>query len=355
GTVNLIFFRDKIKKKTFGIRILSIENLPNVDRGGPKHFFAELSFLPEFNSPIVSTKLANKIADNSTAIEMNENENLDNQENTSATIFKLYSVTGSIIHKKRVFCQHMIKLKYVDWNSEDVHSLNMEPISNLAYRDNINTVKLSESRKLLYGGYPEVLIEIKYTIKTGIVKVGLIRGNNFQQVIKKEKPDTYVKLKYILPEKPVVKCKTEVCEKQAHPIYQESFQLKLANRNIENALLMITVIEKKSLGRKNVIGWIAMGNVVGNSGESEMNHWNRAVKLSIWTGTSGVLIYVAFKTRDNHNKRVKKGSVCQAVIDKMQEDYRLKNSSTNKEFDYVPIEKPNSDKELLKLLQGRLK
>lgn len=67
------------------------------------------------------------------------------------------------------------------------------------------------------------------------------------------------------------KCKTSVRRGQPDPIFKETFVFQVALFQLSDVTLILSVYTKRSLKRKEMIGWISLG--LNSSGEQELAHW----------------------------------------------------------------------------------
>lgn len=76
-------------------------------------------------------------------------------------------------------------------------------------------------------------------------------------------PDTYVKLTLISPSgKEVAHSKTSVRRGQPNPLFKESFMFQVALFQLADVTLMVSVYNKKSMKKKEMIGWFALGKSI---------------------------------------------------------------------------------------------
>uniref|UniRef100_A0A7M4FJG6 Synaptotagmin 16 n=1 Tax=Crocodylus porosus TaxID=8502 RepID=A0A7M4FJG6_CROPO len=67
------------------------------------------------------------------------------------------------------------------------------------------------------------------------------------------------------------RCKTSIRRGQPNPVYKETFVFQVALFQLSDVTLMISIYNRRSMKRKEMIGWISMGQ--NSSGEEEQNHW----------------------------------------------------------------------------------
>ncbi|KAG9336847.1 hypothetical protein JZ751_003195 [Albula glossodonta] len=69
------------------------------------------------------------------------------------------------------------------------------------------------------------------------------------------------------------KCKTSICRGQPNPTYKETFIFQVALFQLSDVTLILSVYNKRSMKRKEMIGWISLG--LNSSGEEELSHWTQ--------------------------------------------------------------------------------
>uniref|UniRef100_A0A9L0R0A4 Synaptotagmin 16 n=1 Tax=Equus caballus TaxID=9796 RepID=A0A9L0R0A4_HORSE len=84
--------------------------------------------------------------------------------------------------------------------------------------------------------------------------------------------DTYGKL-FLLNSvgQEMSRCKTSIRRGQPSPVYKETFVFQVALFQLSDVTLMISIYNRRTMKRKEMIGWIALGQ--NSSGEEEQDHW----------------------------------------------------------------------------------
>ncbi|KAH0620296.1 hypothetical protein JD844_020487 [Phrynosoma platyrhinos] len=86
------------------------------------------------------------------------------------------------------------------------------------------------------------------------------------------KTDTYGKLCLLNSVgQEMSRCKTSIRRGQPNPVYRETFVFQVALFQLSDVTLMISIYNRRSIKRKEMIGWLSMGQ--NSSGEEEQNHW----------------------------------------------------------------------------------
>ncbi|XP_077395629.1 synaptotagmin-14-like isoform X2 [Festucalex cinctus] len=119
---------------------------------------------------------------------------------------------------------------------------------------------------------PEILVGLVYNATTGHLSVEVIKGIHFKNLATNKPPNTYVKLTLLNSMgHEMSKCKTSICRGQPNPTYKETFVFQVALFQLSDVTLILSVYNKRSMKRKEMIGWISLG--LNSSGEEELTHW----------------------------------------------------------------------------------
>ncbi|XP_074548850.1 synaptotagmin-14 isoform X2 [Halichoeres trimaculatus] len=138
---------------------------------------------------------------------------------------------------------------------------------------------------------PEILVGLVYNATTGRLSVEVIKGIHFKNLAANKPPnglfcclkhliggqvyiirDTFVKLTLLNSMgHEMSKCKTSICKGQTNPTYKETFVFQVALFQLSDVTLIFSVYNKRSMKRKEMIGWISLG--LNSSGEEELTHW----------------------------------------------------------------------------------
>lgn len=121
---------------------------------------------------------------------------------------------------------------------------------------------------------PEILLGLVYNATTGRLSVEVIKGIHFKNLAANKPPNTYVKLTLLNSMgHEMSKCKTSICRGQPNPTYKETFVFQVALFQLSDVTLILSVYNKRSMKRKELIGWISLG--LNSSGEDELAHWTQ--------------------------------------------------------------------------------
>ncbi|XP_063003738.1 synaptotagmin-16 [Elgaria multicarinata webbii] len=191
--------------------------------------------------------------------------------------FRLYSVRKMI--KERMMGERLFYLSNLNQEGEMKVTLVLEPRSNLCSggsQISLSGISQSDSasstQSLSHGGVPELLVGLSYNATTGRLSVEMIKGSHFRNLAINRPPDTYGKLCLLNSVgQEMSRCKTSVRRGQPNPVYKETFVFQVALFQLSDVTLMISVYNRRSIKRKEMIGWLSMGQ--NSSGEEELSHW----------------------------------------------------------------------------------
>uniref|UniRef100_G3P9T7 Synaptotagmin 16 n=1 Tax=Gasterosteus aculeatus TaxID=69293 RepID=G3P9T7_GASAC len=198
----------------------------------------------------------------------------------SAVRFRLYALGASRMSRERMMGEKVLRLGGLDPEGGTMETtLVLEPRSNLKSLDSqlsLSAVSQSDSasstQSLTHGGVPELLVGLTYNATTGRMSVELIKGSHFRNLAVNRPPDTYGRLTLLNSVgQEISRCKTSVRRGQPNPVYKETFVFQVALFQLSDVTLLVSVYNRRSLKRKETVGWIAMGQ--NSSGEEEQLHW----------------------------------------------------------------------------------
>ncbi|XP_027493628.1 synaptotagmin-16 isoform X2 [Corapipo altera] len=203
---------------------------------------------------------------------------LEPQELSSHAVrFRLYAVHKMIGEK--MMGEQLFYLSNISQEEEVKVTLVLEPRSNLSSADSqlsLSAISHSDStsstQSLSHGGVPELLVGLSYNATTGRLSVEMIKGSHFRNLAINRPPDTYGKLclRNSVGQE-MSRCKTSIRRGQPNPVYKETFIFQVALFQLSDVTLLISIYNRRSMKRKEMIGWISMGQ--NSSGEEEQSHW----------------------------------------------------------------------------------
>ncbi|XP_077121733.1 synaptotagmin-16 isoform X2 [Ranitomeya variabilis] len=195
----------------------------------------------------------------------------------NALRFRLYAVHKRI--REKMMGEKLFSLKKVKPDEEIRKTLVLEPRSNLSSGDSqlsfsaiSHSDSVSSSQSLSHGGVPELLVGLSYNATTGRLSVQMIKGSHFRNLASNRPPDTYGKLSLLNSVgQELSRCKTSIRRGQPNPVYKETFIFQVALFQLTDVTLMISIYNRRTIKRKEMIGWISLGQ--NSSGEEEQSHW----------------------------------------------------------------------------------
>ncbi|XP_067122964.1 synaptotagmin-14-like [Centruroides vittatus] len=130
---------------------------------------------------------------------------------------------------------------------------------------------ITNSNQIVWDHGPQFVDDFNGT--TGRLSVEVIKGSHFHNISLNRAPDTYVKLSLVSSSgQEIARSKTSVRRGQPNPLFKETFVFQVALFQSPDVTLMVSVYNKRSTKRKEMIGWFSLG--LNSSGEEELAHWN---------------------------------------------------------------------------------
>ncbi|XP_078191201.1 synaptotagmin-16 isoform X5 [Callithrix jacchus] len=194
-----------------------------------------------------------------------------------AVRFRLYAARK--MTRERMMGEKLFYLSHLHPEGEMKVTLVLEPRSNISSGGSplspsavSHSDSTSSTQSLSHGGAPELLVGLSYNATTGRLSVEMIKGSHFRNLAVNRAPDTYGKL-FLLNSvgQEMSRCKTSIRRGQPNPVYKETFVFQVALFQLSDVTLMISVYNRRTMKRKEMIGWIALGQ--NSSGEEEQDHW----------------------------------------------------------------------------------
>ncbi|CAL1532142.1 unnamed protein product [Lymnaea stagnalis] len=274
GSLGVSFQYDNAHSRMV-VKIHQAKEIPAKDRGGANSTQVRVMLLPskrqrhktkvkEGDCPVFDEKIYfNKI--------------LPDEIPGMGLRFRLYGVER--MRRERMIGETIVGFASLNLEHETTHWVVLEPRSNLSHGDSgfdVSSLSRSDSgssnQSLQHGGMPELLIGLAYNGTTGRLSVEVIKGSNFRNMAMNRAPDTYVKLSLMNSVgQEVQRCKTSIRRGQPNPLFKETFMLQVALFQLPEVTLMVSVYNKKSMKKKEMIGWFSLG--MNSSGEEESAHW----------------------------------------------------------------------------------
>ncbi|XP_068803457.1 synaptotagmin-16 isoform X3 [Struthio camelus] len=270
-----VIFNYKASNQKLIVTILEARDIPDKDRSGVNTWQVHTVLMP-------SKKQRGKTSVQRGPIPMFKDKitfsKLEPEDLSSHAIrFRLYAVHKMIGEK--MMGEQLFYLRNISQEGEVKITLVLEPRSNLSSGDSqlsLSAISHSDSasstQSLSHGGMPELLVGLSYNATTGRLSVEMIKGSHFRNLAINRPPDTYGKLCLLNSVgQEMSRCKTSIRRGQPNPVYKETFIFQVALFQLSDVTLMISIYNRRSMKRKEMIGWISMGQ--NSSGEEEQNHW----------------------------------------------------------------------------------
>ncbi|XP_035209293.1 synaptotagmin-14-like isoform X2 [Stegodyphus dumicola] len=275
GSLEVGFAYDApLRKMT--VHVLQAQDLPDRDRGGSNHVQVRLLLLPHKRQ-----KFKTKIRTGSKP-QFNEsfifNRISPEELNSMGVRFRLNGCER--MRREHLIGECMVPFSSIRMDQQITLWLTLEPRANIAHSDSkadITSLARSDStgstQSMQHGGLPELLLGLAYNGTTGRLSVEINKGSHFRNVSMNRAPDTYVKLSLVSSNgQEIARSKTSVRRGQPNPLFKETFIFQVALFQLPDVTLMISVYNKRSMKRKEMIGWFSLG--LNSSGDEELAHWN---------------------------------------------------------------------------------
>ncbi|KAM9293937.1 synaptotagmin-16 [Gastrophryne carolinensis] len=257
------------------VTVVEAKDLPDKDRSGVNSWQVHVVLLPSKKQRgKTAIQKGSQPAFNETfTFNKLEPEELAN----NALRFRLYAVHKMI--RERMMGEKLFSLRNIKSDGEIRRTVVLEPRSNLSSGDSqlsfsaiSPTESASSSQSLSHGGVPELLVGLSYNATTGRLSVQMIKGSHFRNLAINRPPDTYGKLCLLNSMgQELSRSKTSIRRGQPNPVYKETFIFQVALFQLTDVTLMISIYNRRSMKRKEMIGWISLGQ--NSSGEEEQSHW----------------------------------------------------------------------------------
>ena len=274
GSLEMTFSYDS-KRGRMAITIHQAQEIPSVDRGGASHSQVRILLLPTKKQKF-KTKV--KTGQNPVYQESFIFNKIPQEEVHSMGIrIRLYGVER--MRRERMIGESIIGFASLNLDSASTHFVILEPRSNLSGGDSqfdVSSLSRSDSasstQSMQHGGMPELLLGLAYNGTTGRLSVEVIKGSNFRNMAMNRAPDTYAKVTLMSPSgQEITRSKTSIRRGQPNPLFKETFMFQVALFQLAEVTMMVSVYNKRSMKKKEMIGWFSLG--LNSSGEEELSHW----------------------------------------------------------------------------------
>ncbi|XP_028942572.1 synaptotagmin-16 isoform X1 [Antrostomus carolinensis] len=270
-----VIFHYKASSQKLVVTVLEARDIPDKDRSGANTWQVHTVLMPSKKQRGKTSVQRGPIPSFKDKITFSK---LEPEELSSHAIrFRLYAVHKMIGEK--MMGEQLFYLSNISQEGEVKLTLVLEPRSNLSSADSqlsLSAISHSDSasstQSLSHGGVPELLVGLSYNATTGRLSVEMIKGSHFRNLAINRPPDTYGKLCLLNSVgQEMSRCKTSIRRGQPNPVYKETFIFQVALFQLSDVTLMISIYNRRSMKRKEMIGWISMGQ--NSSGEEEQSHW----------------------------------------------------------------------------------
>ncbi|XP_056401489.1 synaptotagmin-16 isoform X3 [Hyla sarda] len=265
----------KTASQKLTVTIMEAKDVPDKDRSGVNSWQVHVVLLPSKRQrgKTAIQKGPQPVFNETFTFSKLEPEEIAN----NALRFRLYAVHKRI--REKMMGEKLFSLKKVKPDEEIRKTLVLEPRSNLSSGDSqvsfsaiSRSDSVSSSQSLSHGGVPELLVGLSYNATTGRLSVQMIKGSHFRNLAINRPPDTYGKLSLLNSSgQELSRCKTSIRRGQPNPVYKETFIFQVALFQLTDVTLMISIYNRRTMKRKEMIGWISLGQ--NSSGEEEQTHW----------------------------------------------------------------------------------
>ncbi|XP_072366010.1 synaptotagmin-14-like isoform X2 [Scyliorhinus torazame] len=274
GTLDVTFDFDSQAQKLL-VTVTAVTDIPTYSRTGNSSWQVHLVLLPTKKQRSKTSVQRGPCPVFTEAFRFNriESEMIGNY----AVRFRLYSIRR--MKKERIVGEKVFYLTKLNLQGKMSVPIVLDPCGSLTGCDSqvsMSEMSCSEStsscQSLAHGSTPEILVGLLYNATTGRLSVEVIKGSHFKNLAVNRPPNTYVKLTLLNSMgQEMSKCKTSIRRGQPNPVYKETFIFQVALFQLSDVTLILSVYNKRSMKRKEMIGWISLG--LNSSGEEELNHW----------------------------------------------------------------------------------
>ncbi|XP_036298568.1 synaptotagmin-14 isoform X2 [Pipistrellus kuhlii] len=274
GTLDVTFDYDSQEQKLL-VTVTAVTDIPTYNRTGGNSWQVHLVLLPIKKQRAKTSIQRGPCPVFTETFKFNhvESEMIGNY----AVRFRLYGVHR--MKKEKIVGEKIFYLTKLNLQGKMSLPVILEPSYNHSGCDSqmsVSEVSCSRStsscQSLEHGSVPEILIGLLYNATTGRLSAEVIKGSHFKNLAANRPPNTYVKLTLLNSMgQEMSKCKTSIRRGQPNPVYKETFVFQVALFQLSDVTLILSVYNKRSMKRKEMIGWISLG--LNSSGEEELNHW----------------------------------------------------------------------------------
>ncbi|XP_006891849.1 PREDICTED: synaptotagmin-16-like [Elephantulus edwardii] len=270
-----VIFEYKASSQKLTVTVVRAQGLPDKDRSGVNSWQVHMVLLP---SKKQRGRTSIQRGSNPVFREKVTFAKLEPRDLAACAVrFRLYAARR--MTRERMMGEKLFHLSHLRPEGEMKVTLVLEPRSNISSGESqlspsavSHSDSASSTQSLSHGGMPELLVGLSYNATTGRLSVEIIKGSHFRNLAVNRAPDTYGKL-FLLNSvgQEMSRCKTSIRRGQPNPVYKETFVFQVALFQLSDVTLMVSVYNRRTMKRKEMIGWIALGQ--NSSGEEEQDHW----------------------------------------------------------------------------------
>uniref|UniRef100_A0A8C6TQZ4 C2 domain-containing protein n=1 Tax=Neogobius melanostomus TaxID=47308 RepID=A0A8C6TQZ4_9GOBI len=282
------------EQERISVTVLAVRDLPDKSRSGMDSWQIHMVLLP-------ARKQRQK-----TSVQKGDSPEFNetfSDLHVSALRFRLYALGGRI-QRERMMGEKILRLSELDPQGGALSTtLLLQPRSNIksmGSQMSLSPDSASSTQSLTHGGAPELLLGLSYNATTGRMSVELVKGSHFRNLALNRPPGTTTqyyhlsKLKLSIKDQTtffcvvvadtygrlsllnsmgqeISRCKTSVRRGQPNPVYKETFMFQVALFQLSDVTLLVSIFSRRSMKRKEMVGWVALGQ--NSSGEEEQSHW----------------------------------------------------------------------------------
>lgn len=261
------------EQERVSVTVLTVRDLPDKSRSGMDSWQIHMVLLP-------AKKQRQKTSvQKGDSPEFNETFRFSRIEPSDLHVlalrFRLYALGGRISREK-MMGEKILRLSELDPEGGALSTtLLLQPRSNIksmGSQMSLSPDSASSTQSLTHGGAPELLLGLSYNATTGRMSVEVVKGSHFRNLALNRPPDTYGRLSLLNSVgQEISRCKTSVRRGQPNPVYKETFMFQVALFQLSDVTLLVSIFSRRSMKRKEMVGWVALGQ--NSSGEEEQNHW----------------------------------------------------------------------------------
>ncbi|XP_054545932.1 synaptotagmin-14 [Talpa occidentalis] len=274
GTLDVTFDYDPQEQKLL-VTVTAVTDIPTHNRTGGNSWQVHLVLLPIKKQRAKTSIQRGPCPVFTETFKFNhvESEMIGNY----AVRFRLYGVHR--MKKEKIVGEKIFYLTKLNLQGKMSLPVTLEPSHDHSGCDSqvsMSEMSCSESasscQSLEHGSVPEILVGLLYNATTGRLSAEVIKGSHFKHLAANRPPNTYVKLTLLNSMgQEMSTCKTSIRRGQPNPVYKETFVFQVALFQLSDVTLILSVYNKRSMKRKEMIGWISLG--LNSSGEEELSHW----------------------------------------------------------------------------------